>query len=1265
MHGNIFSWLGIGSLPGSRFQHDVKFCLILNTLCSYTCPITLIVGLIIIGAFALPCSAIVEIVDSNSTKLRLAYQREIGKTEEVALVGLPPTGDVSLTLVETYKNTNSSANIITGPVWIDEVGLLRGQRIAKVVFGPADLSNKQRLSYDRIVVDVNFAPANITTKSRLDRWSETLFRRLLVNHDQARSWYQVPKSASFKLSLQNKSTQRWRIFVKEEGIHRISFGELQEAGMKPSGVASEQLRIYYGGGKALPLVEPTDPVPVNEIAVIIEDGGDGHFSDDDYLLFYGEAVNRWEYNVDSEDYHYRKNLYTRENIYFLIVDSVGEGMRAKTRSGTLTDANPFIPTSYRERLHAEKEKSILVQSFNQNSGYDWYWMEFRRSARNFLIEIPDAAKEPIGLKFGFFGVTTNTHRFDVRWNNTLIGNIEFRSVPPSQHEITTDAVPLVGTNLLGLVQQNRRTARLDWYEVEYSRRFVAHEAQLKFTGPQYDGTVEFHLEGFEERPHIFEIGGNAGGLSEITDVTWDDNIAQFQDRANQRPRHYIAIHPGRWKKPVRIEIVVEGDLNLSDLTAEYLVISPQDFIESARRLAAWRETDERFGPPMASLAIDVQEIYDRFSGGLIDPAAIRNFIHFAWHNSDPPPFFVTLLGDGSYDYKNNSGLNPKNWIPAYQEGASTFDEWYVRVVGADKLPDLAIGRLPVNTEEEAADVVDKLITYDSNPEPGPWQSRILLVADDFRNPNRPDLIETEFLLDAELLVENSLPPELDLRKLYLVEFPLEGRTKPAARDEFIRLFNEGALIVNYLGHGNPDVLAHEQMFVLSRDWNKIANGGRLPLIFTAASQVGPFDRLTGPTIPEQMVTKSTSGAIGMISATRIGFHTSNMLLANQFHKQMFRNDRKHVPVGMALMESKQLVTTGTFERLNIQRYSLFGDPATYLAKPPFKVAIDVNDTLRALEEIVLSGQVLNEKGAPVSNYSGKVELHVFDSAALSQMDTVLYERLGTTLFRGITTVENGVFQARFRVPKDITYRGAKGRITAYAWNATDLPAFGLVGDLVLTGTAFEVETDEAGPAVQIGFHEKPDFKSGDSVGQRPLLLVKLSDPSGINVTGSTGHNIELVVDRQVFLLTKYYTPKENSYQQGTIEFLLPELEPGEHALSLRAWDNFNNTTSESITFTVEINEPEITRLLFYPNPVSSIGHFTFHSDVSLDKVQVEIFTLNGKLVEEFESDAVRGYNQIEWQPQTTVANGSYLGRITAVGNEKQQVKKTTVVVVMK
>ena len=92
------------------------------------------------------------------------------------------------------------------------------------------------------------------------------------------------------------------------------------------------------------------------------------------------------------------------------------------------------------------------------------------------------------------------------------------------------------------------------------------------------------------------------------------------------------------------------------------------------------------------------------------------------------------------------------------------------------------------------------------------------------------------------MAENYLPPELDLVKLYLAQYPLEGRTKPRARDAFIRSFNEGALILTFLGHGNWRTLAHERMFVVSRDLDAIDNGRRLPLMYMAASQVGTFRR---------------------------------------------------------------------------------------------------------------------------------------------------------------------------------------------------------------------------------------------------------------------------------------------------------------------------------------------------------------------------------------------------------------------------------------
>ena len=140
----------------------------------------------------------------------------------------------------------------------------------------------------------------------------------------------------------------------------------------------------------------------------------------------------------------------------------------------------------------------------------------------------------------------------------------------------------------------------------------------------------------------------------------------------------------------------------------------------------------------------MQDIYDEFSGGLVDPAAIRNFLKHAAEHWDPAPFFVVLLGDGTYDYKNNSGSSPGNWIPPYQDRDSTYDEWFVRVAGDDPLPDMAIGRLTVQTQAEADLVVDKVIAYDRRPEAGLWQSRVLLIADDLRNFDNPGAVERWF-----------------------------------------------------------------------------------------------------------------------------------------------------------------------------------------------------------------------------------------------------------------------------------------------------------------------------------------------------------------------------------------------------------------------------------------------------------------------------------------------------------------------------------------
>ena len=405
----------------------------------------------------------------------------------------------------------------------------------------------------------------------------------------------------------------------------------------------------------------------------------------------------------------------------------------------------------------------------------------------------------------------------------------------------------------------------------------------------------------------------------------------------------------------------------------------------------------------------------------------------------------------------------------------------------------------------------------------------------------------------------------------------------------------------------------------------------------------------------------------MISATRVGFHNSNIVLANQFHEQMYRSERQHVPVGLALMEAKQLVfplfNSTDLAFRNMQRYSLFGDPATRLAVPLFQVQLSVDDSLNALGEVAVTGQVLDPAGVSVTDYQGQVWLQAFDSSEQSRLDGFNYRQVGSHIFRGRFPVVDGRFNAEFRVPKDITYGGDDGRISGYAWSGERPSAFGSVRGLVLSGTAAGVETDLVGPEIALRF----EGADGNSIPRQTVLRATISDPSGINITGETGHEIELVIDGELFVLTDFYSVQGGDYRQGNIEFPLPELEPGEHEVRLKVWDNFNNSSRTIITVKVRQGAGTgIENVLFFPNPMrDSGGHFTYDLKEEASAVQIEVFSLSGRLVDELAGEIREGYNQVAWIPGADLANGTYLYKITAERKNGSTGGRTAVVQVVK
>ena len=1222
----------------------------------------------------------VRLLASQPSQVRLLWQADAGQLAagevQTAWVGLPQEGEPSLEVVATHQIGSLAVelkgevwNTAQGPARLSEVGYVRDQRVVGVAFGPQQLGADRVGLYDQVEVVVHFGGTGTSSGVRPDRWGEELYQSLLINCEQARPWRRHQESRMAK-PAQELGGEAFRVVVRESGLYRITGQDLVEAGLSLEGLDPARISMWYGGGQMLPILKPYD-LQQQQQAIAVENGGDGRFDPEDYLLFYGEGLERWEYQRNTGIYIYRHNLYTRDNVYWLVVGGA-TGKRVQVRSGSLADSAPQRPGSYRARVHEESEERILNQLYGINSGYEWYWQEFSGNARNFPLMVQGAAEGPVQIKLCFFGNQDTEHPFTVKWNEAELGRVSFKGSQVDTLRAEAPQGVREGQNALGLVHLNKEPTRLDWYELEYSRAFAAQRGELNFDYPIIGGTAEFTLSGFGEgSPRLFEVSGE---MAEIGDLAYDQAAGQvrFQDSPEDTPRHYLAALPSRWKRPSRIERDKPSHLKAAGQGAEYLLITHGDFMEAAQRLGQWRAQDDRFGQPFSVQVIDVQDIYDEFSGGLLDPSAIRNFLSYAYQHWGPSPVFVTLMGDGSYDFKNNSGTSPGNWIPAFQDGDSTYDEWYVRVAGgdgfrSDEYPDLAIGRLPVQTPAQADGVVDKLIGYDRDPVIGPWQTRVLLVSDDVHHPQKPEVPESYFVVDSERLARENLPEDLNLVKLYIGQYPLEGRTKPRARDEFIRRFNDGALLLTYVGHGNPEVLAHEQIFLVSRDLAAIDNGRRLPFMYTAASQVGVFDDPARESMPEILLDMPDGGVIGMISATRIGFHSSNMSLAREFHSQMFRSGREHVPAGLALMEAKQLAFIASSDwRRNIQRYSLMGDTGTRLAQPRYLVDLQVPDTLRALQEVHVSGQIRDPEGRAAGDFDGQVWVQAFDSAVPSEVEGLAYMQQGAPLFRGLFKVELGRFEATFRVPKDISYQGQEGRISAYAWSADKPSAFGAVDSLVMAGTAAGVAPDEEGPQIGLGFQGHPGFKSGDQVPPRLVLEAQLSDQSGINVTGETGHEIELRLDDQVHKLTDFFSNQQGDYRSGILGYQLPLLEPGKHTVRLKAWDTFNNSAHAEIQ--VEVKEGgqfTLSEVLFHPNPMQDSGHFTYFLAEAANQVFIRVYSLAGRLIDELEGSTRLGYNQVEWSPSAALANGTYLYQIEVSRPEGSLVQESAVLQVMK
>ena len=670
-----------------------------------------------------------------------------------------------------------------------------------------------------------------------------------------------------------------------------------------------------------------------------------------------------------------------------------------------------------------------------------------------------------------------------------------------------------------------------------------------------------------------------------------------------RPAPMPALTTATFAQP-SIVGTVASQQRRADGPADMIIIVPASglLVEQAERLAQLHRDHDG----MRVRVVRADELYNEFSSGTSDIGAYRRYLKMLYDRAADEadkPRYLLLFGDAAYDNRlltsDFSSLRADDMLLCYEsensvsETACYVSDDFIGMLddgdGSDIIKsnkgDLAVGRLPVRTAEEAAVVVDKIIAYHANEHAGAWQNTLCFMGDDGNanmHMNDADAV-------AEMVVDQW--PDYDVKKFYWDAYQRvpngESYAYPDVRRLVLQQMQEGALLMNYSGHGAPISLSGEEVLLLN-DF-KQSTPHRLPLWFTASCDIAPFDGYL-ENIGEQALFNKDGGAIAFIGTTRTVYALHNRSMNQAFTRRLLELDGgRPRTIGEALRLAKNDQVLGankTQQQAGINRlhFALLGDPALRLPLPTSQIVVDsiggvsVDDGklwLAAGDTATVVGHVEGD-----SQFSGVAAVTLYDAAqtitcrmnphAGNEMPRkpLVYTDRSLPLFSATDSVSNGRFSVTIVVPKDISYADESGMLLVHAVsNDRQLTAHGSSHEFVM-GSADSYE-EGSGPIIS-AWLDSPSFVSGSHASPAPMLHADLYDDDGINAIGSgIGHHIELTIDglmRYTYNLNSYFHYAFGDYRSGSLDFYLPHLDDGAHQLRLRAWDVLNNSSVLTLDF---------------------------------------------------------------------------------------------------
>lgn len=1035
-----------------------------------------------------------------------------------------------------------------------------------------------------------------------------------------------------------------KIRVSESGVCRMSFSELRSAGLEPS-----QVRVFgYGGAQkeqdfSKPNIDDLPQVPV--------------YVGEDYILFYVQGPISWTYN--GSRFAHTRNTYSDFG-YYLLSDDAGDMLlfpEAEAVSGSPTDVTYY---SYYQ-VQDEDSVNLIDRTGVSGGGRTFYGEQFAAGqTRTFTFSTPYANGDNSSVYIDMAANAATTSIVKAKLNNTSSKSIYISSIPDHYTFGVAGTISMNGAS----EEQNQRVtiqfvnsnasalAWLNYIEITTPSELVMTGSYMgirSLVNRNTTNPVRFLLRNTTASTQIWDVTDLAA-IQRMPTTMVDDQLAWVGSQADG-VHEYIAVNTDGTKF-VQAEVVGEvKNQNLHALSnIDYIIICPEGYEDVSEDLAKAHEAKQA----ITYAIVTDQQVYNEFSSGTPDATAYRWLMKMLYDRAKngigQQPRWLLLMGHGTFDNRKllrNSGTsllltyqskNSVNEIKAYAT-----DDYFAYLddnegtIDTQGRMDIGVGRLPVESLDEARTTVDKLIQYIRNEQTGKWKNQLVYLADDGENGTHTETAEKS----AELVrIKN---PDFIVHKIFLDAYPQEvnasGESYPLAKNRVLNLLKNGVLFFNYSGHGGYNAITNESILNL-KDIAGMTNKNQAFWLFATCNfaQCDAGKRSAA----ETAVLNPKGGAIGILAATRTVYASQNTNLNRSVcdtlfgHSDVFHYD---MTLGEAISIGKNLL--GSDE--NKLAYVLLGDPCMRLNYPTdYHVeTLTEMDTLNALSVQHVEGRIIDEDLNTVSDFNGKVDITIYDkmqSIPTRDNDNVggdprviAYNDYPNTIFSGATDVKDGLFNYTFMVPKDIRYNFDNGRIVYYAVTADSLETAEAVGhfeQFIIGGTGSTVAIDTIGPEMEI-YLNSPAFRNGDKTYATPRFFANLYDKNGINTAGAgIGHDLMLIIDddpKMIYSLNEYFTAANNSYQAGQVSYLMEELANGPHSLTFRAWDLLNNSTTKSLNFIVEAGlDPSIYNVTTYPNPVQQSGvvHLIVNYDQPDELIETEIYLYNtaGQMVYSHKQD---------------------------------------------